>query len=72
MSTSNIQLLFKGRLAKSAKDRGLDRQQKDLVEAYRLGKLDEKDFQLQLSKDPVLAKWVKQVLEAASNDHLRK
>ncbi|KWV40200.1 hypothetical protein AS026_26740 [Rhizobium altiplani] len=72
MSTSNIQLLFKGRLAKSAKDRGLDRQQKDLVEAYRLGKLDEKDFQLQLSKDPVLAKGVKQVLEAASNDHLRK
>jgi len=70
MSTSDTRT-FKIRL-KHANDRGLNKQQRELVDAYRLGKLDEKDFQFQLSKDPALAKWVRQILEAASNDPLSK
>jgi hypothetical protein len=46
--------------------------QRELVDAYRLGKLDEKDFQFQLSKDPALARWVRHVLEVARTDPLSK
>jgi len=55
---------------KHASVRELNTQQRELVAAYRLGKLAEQDFQFQLSKDPALAKWVRQVLEAASTDPL--
>ncbi|CAN7707885.1 hypothetical protein [Rhizobium sp. LjRoot258] len=76
MSTSGIRT-FKSRLTelgsvwpKHAMARGLNKEQQDVVAAYRLGKLDEKAFQFHLSKDPALAKWVHQVLEAASHDPL--
>ncbi len=61
--------IFKSTL-KHASLRELNKQQRELVDAYRLGKLGEQDFQFQLSKDPALAKWVRQVLEAASTDPL--
>ncbi len=70
MSTSDS-WIFRGTL-KHANVRGLNPKQRELVDAYRLGKLDEKDFQFQLSKDPALARWVRQVLEAASTDPLSK
>ncbi|WP_028748186.1 hypothetical protein [Rhizobium mesoamericanum] len=70
MSTSDTQS-FKSPL-KNGDVRGLNKQQRDIVDAYRFGKLDEKDFQHELSKDPALAKWVRQVLEAASKDPLNK
>ncbi|MCS0463425.1 hypothetical protein J2W42_004685 [Rhizobium tibeticum] len=70
---------FKSRLTelgivspKHAKVRGLNKQQQELVYAYRLGKLDEKTFQFHLLEDPALAEWVRRVLEAASHDPLRK
>ena len=71
MSTIDAKIL-KNRLTKHAKERDLSEQQRKLVGAYRTGKMNEKDFQSQLSKDPVLAKWVRQVLEAASKDPLSK
>ncbi|CAN7579857.1 hypothetical protein [Rhizobium sp. LjRoot258] len=71
MSTIDANIL-KSRLTKHAKERDLSEQQRKLVEAYRMGKMNEKDFQSQLSKDAVLAKWVRQVLEAASKDPLSK
>ncbi|CAN7162002.1 hypothetical protein [Rhizobium sp. LjRoot258] len=71
MSTIDAKIL-KSRLTKHAKERDLSEQQRKLVEAYRMGKMNEQDFQSQLSKDPVLAKWVRQVLEAASKDPLSK
>jgi hypothetical protein len=68
MSTSDSSI-FKSML-KHANVRELNPKQRELVDAYRLGKLDETDFQFGLSKDPALAKWVRQVLEAASTDPL--
>jgi hypothetical protein len=68
MSTSDSSI-FKSML-KHANVRELNPKQRELVDAYRLGKLDETDFQFRLSKDPALAKWVRQVLEAASTDPL--
>jgi len=52
--------------------RALNQQQTDLVSAYRQGKLDEEAFQLFLCRDPDLAAWVHQVLEAASHDPLTR
>ncbi|MBW9115548.1 hypothetical protein JNB88_18075 [Rhizobium cauense] len=55
---------------KFSKASALNQQQKDLISAYRQGKLDEEAFQLFLRRDPDLAAWVRQVLEAASHDPL--
>ncbi|KWV53740.1 hypothetical protein AS026_03580 [Rhizobium altiplani] len=63
--------IFKSTL-KHANVQALNPEQRELVDAYRLGKLDEQDFQCQLLKDPALAKWVRQVLEAASREPLSK
>jgi len=70
MSTSDSSI-FKSML-KHANVRELNPKQRELVDAYRLGKLDETDFQFRLSKDPALAKWVREVLEAASTDSLSR
>ncbi|CCM78273.1 hypothetical protein [Rhizobium mesoamericanum] len=70
MSMSDIQPFRSA--VKHANARELNKQQREIVDAYRVGKLDEKDFQDQLLKDPALAKWVREVLEAASKDPLNK
>lgn len=55
-----------------SKARALNQEQRDLISAYRQGKLDEEAFQLFLCRDPDLAAWVHQVLETASHDPMTR
>ncbi|SEI17251.1 hypothetical protein SAMN05216228_103452 [Rhizobium tibeticum] len=42
----------------------LNEEQQTLIEAYRLGRVDEKEFQLHLARDRALANYVQQLCQA--------
>jgi hypothetical protein len=42
----------------------LNEEQQALIDAYRLGRIDEKEFQLHLSRDRALANYVQQLCQA--------